>query len=413
MTNDAEKAWEGPLAGVRVLDFTRILAGPFATQILGDLGAEILKLEPPGVGDETRTYAPHHNGESHYFVSINRSKKSIVIDLKTPEGVEIVRELVRDVDVVVENFRPGVLDRLGLGYEELSAINPRLIYCAISGFGMTGPLRDKPSFDIVTQALTGAMSVNGRVGESPVKLGLPLGDMVGGVFGPIAILSALHERETTGRGRLIDISLYDGLMGMLGYLPQLYFFTGEEPVPRGSGHPHVVPYGAFDASDGSILIACLTQSFWMKFANAIGRPDIAEAADYATMADRVRNREVLEPLIGTIIATRTVAEWTAILEAADVPNAPVLSVGAALAHDHARARAMVETVDHRACGPLPVVGRPVKFPGMRQGPLEPPPMLGEHTHHVLREVLGYSDEHLATLARAGAIPASASDIPQE
>src|SRR5205823_4034611 len=230
--SNQESGWAGPLQGLRVVDLTRVLAGPFCTQSLGDLGAEVLKVEPPDRGDETRHFPPFIGGESHYFLGINRNKKSLVIDLQKPAGAEILRRLVAKADILVENYRPGVMDRLGLGYDKLSAINPRLIYCAISGFGLSGPLRDKPSFDIVTQALTGALSINGERGHMPVKLGIPLGDMVGGVFGPIAILAALHERSLTGRGRLIDISLYDGLIGMLGYFAQLAFITGEDPPPN-------------------------------------------------------------------------------------------------------------------------------------------------------------------------------------
>jgi len=208
--------WAGPLAGIRVIDLTRVLAGPFATQSLGDLGAEVLKIEPPGGGDETRRFPPFLDGEGHYFLGVNRNKQSLVVDLQQEQGKEILRRLVAQSDILVENYRPGVMDRLGLGYAALAEINPGLIYCAISGFGLSGPLRDKPSFDIVTQALSGALSINGERGGMPIKLAIPLGDMVGGVFGPMAILAALHERNGTGKGRLIDISLHDGLIGMLG-----------------------------------------------------------------------------------------------------------------------------------------------------------------------------------------------------
>ena len=219
--------WGGPLEGLRVLDLTRVLAGPYATQSLGDLGAEVIKVEPPN-GDDTRKFPPFAGQESHYFLALNRNKKSLVIDLKQEAGKDLMCRLAAKSDILIENYRPGVMDKLGLGYEALCAINPRLIYCSISGFGQTGPLRDKPSFDIVTQAMSGALSINGEKGRPPVKLGLPIGDMVGGVYGPIAILAALHERSLTGRGRLIDISLHDGLIGMLGYLAQLSFVTGED-----------------------------------------------------------------------------------------------------------------------------------------------------------------------------------------
>src|ERR1700680_4765301 len=333
--------WAGPLQGLRVVDLTRVLAGPFATQNLGDLGAEIFKIEPPGGGDETRRFPPFLGGESHYFLGINRNKKSLVIDLQQAAGADILRRLVARADILVENYRPGVMDRLGLGYAPLAALNPPLIYCAISGFGLSGPLRDKPSFDIVTQALSGALSINGERGHLPVKLGIPLGDMVGGIFGPMAILAALHERARTGRGRLIDISLYDGLIGMLGYFAQLAFITGEDPPPMGSSHPNIVPYGSFPAADGSIIIAVLSESFWGKLCDALERPDLAQDPRFATPTLRRDRRDEIDRLIAEVTRTRTVAEWETRLAAADVPYAPVLGVTAALAHPHAQAREMV------------------------------------------------------------------------
>lgn len=395
--------WQGPLAGLRVLDLTRVLAGPLATQFLGDLGAGILKIEPPGKGDETRGFAPFIGGESHYFLGLNRGKRSLALDLRKPEGAEILRALVATADVLIENFRPGVMQRLGLGPEVLMALNPRLIYCAISGFGQTGPLRDRPSFDIVTQALTGVMSVNGEQGQAPVKLGLPIGDMSGAIFGAIAILSALHERAATGRGRLIDVSLHDGTLSLLGYLSQLAFLTGQDPVPMGSAHPSVVPYGSFPASDGAVVIACLADRFWPKLCAALGCPALGEDPRYATMAARREHRGEIEPRIAAITATRSVAEWQDILDAHDVPNAPVLGVNAALAHPHTAARGMVAEVEHPTAGRLRVLGRPIKFPGAPQAPLEPPPLLGQHTEAILRDELGLSEARIEALRRCGAI----------
>ena len=395
--------WTGPLAGVRVLDFTRILAGPFATQILGDLGAEILKIEPPGVGDETRTFAPHCAGESHYFVAVNRNKKSLVIDLRTEAGMQIVCDLLPTVDVVVENFRPGVLARLGLPWEKMHEINPRLVYCAISGFGLTGPLSDKPSFDIITQALTGALSVNGEAGRDPVKLGLPMGDLVGGIFGAIGTLAALNERSSTGLGRMVDVSLYDGLMGLLGYLPQLAFFNGRDPVPAGTSHPNIVPYGSFHTADGVILIACLTQAFWVKLAQAIGQPGLAEDARFRTMEERRANRESVNEIVGAALRKLSTAHWQRVLEEEDVPHAPVLGMTEALQHPHAVARDMVVHAEHSTLGRIPMVGRPIKFPGEEQVPLAAPPLLAQHTAAVLRDELHYSDERIAELRVQGVI----------
>jgi crotonobetainyl-CoA:carnitine CoA-transferase CaiB-like acyl-CoA transferase len=403
LTDSEHGDWAGPLDGIKVIDLTRVLAGPFATQSLGDLGAEILKIEPPGRGDETRHFPPFLGGESHYFLGVNRNKKSLVIDLQREEGKEILRRLVATADILVENYRPGVMDRLGLGYAALAEINPRLIYCAISGFGLSGPLRDKPSFDIVTQALSGALSINGERGHMPVKLGIPLGDMVGGVFGPMAILAALHERTRTGKGRLIDISLYDGLIGMLGYFAQLAFITGNDPPPMGSSHPNIVPYGSFPASDGSIIIAVLSESFWGKLCEALERPDLAADPRFANPTGRRDHRDELDQTIAEITRTRSVAEWEKRLAEADVPHAPVLGVTAALAHPHAQARDMVVTADHAAIGPIRVVGRPVKFPGAAQPPITAPPSFGQHTAAVLRDDLGYSTAEIERLRDIGVI----------
>jgi crotonobetainyl-CoA:carnitine CoA-transferase CaiB-like acyl-CoA transferase len=295
------------------------------------------------------------------------------------------------------------MDRLGLGWEAMSQVNPRLVYCAVSGFGLSGPLRDKPSFDIVTQAMAGVLSVNGEAGATPVKLGVPLGDMVGGIFGSVGVLAAIHERQTTGRGRLVDIGLHDGTLGMLGYLAQRYFFTGEDPRPVGTGHPSIVPYGAFPASDGQVIVACLTQVFWSRLCTALERPELIDDARFATNAARVERRAEVDALIAEAMRGRTVADWVERLTRHDVPNAPVLGVGAALEHPQSRAREMVVEAQHPRLGPIRMVGRPVKFPGSPQAPLAPPPMLGEHTVQVLRERLGLDESTLEALRRDGVI----------
>lgn len=400
---DGDTVWPGPLAGIRVLDFTRVLAGPSASLALADLGAEVIKIEPPGTGDETRTFPPMREGESHYFLSVNRGKKSIVIDLKTEAGVTLARDLAARCDILVENYRPGVMDRLGLGYDVLSALNPRLIYCAISGFGMTGPLRDRPSFDIVLQAMSGALSVNGEPGSLPTKLGIPLGDLVGGINGPMGILAALYERSVTGRGRLIDISLMDGLIGMLGYLAQLAFFTGEDPRPQGSQHPNLVPYGIFPAKDGSIVIACLTNGFWGRICTALDMPEFIGDPRFDTLEKRRDNREAVNALLSAFTRERTVDALAALLAEHQVPHAPILGVKDALSQPQAVAREMVVETDHALLGKIPIVNRSIKFPGDQQPVPDAPPVLGQHTDEILEAMLGLTPAQIEALRASGAI----------
>jgi len=396
--------WPGPLAGVRVLDFTRVLAGPAASLALVDLGAEVIKIEPPGGGDETRGFPPTRDGESHYFLAVNRGKQSVVLDLKSPEGVALAKDLAAKCDIVIENYRPGVMDRLGLGYEALRAVNPGLIYCAISGYGQTGPLRDRPSFDIVLQAMSGALSMNGEAQGLPTKLGIPLGDLVGGINGPIAILAALHERHATGQGRYIDVSLMDGLLGMLGYIAQLAFFTGHDPERQGSQHPNLVPYGIFPArDDGSIVIACLTPGFWDRICTSIGRPELTGDPRYDTLEKRRDARDEVNAIVSDFTSRHTVDELVALFTAHEVPHAPILGVTEALTQPQAQARGMVVEVDHTALGRIPIVNRPFRFGDAEQPAPAAPPVLGEQTDAVLARVLGLSDERIAQLRAAGVV----------
>ncbi|PNU03826.1 CaiB/BaiF CoA transferase family protein [Novosphingobium guangzhouense] len=396
-------AWPGPLSGVRVIDFTRVLAGPAASLALADLGAEVFKIEPPGTGDETRTFPPIRDGESHYYLAVNRGKKSLVVDLKTPEGMALVKDLAARCDVLVENYRPGVMERLGLGWDELHAINPRLIYCSISGYGQTGPLKDRPSFDIVLQAMSGALSMNGEAGGLPTKLGIPLGDLVGGINGPIGILSALYERERTGLGRHIDVSLMDGLMGMLGYIAQLAFFTGSDPQRIGSQHPNLVPYGIFPAQEGSIVVACLTAGFWARICRAIGRPELCEDPRYDTLEKRRDARDEVNAIVADFTTRRTVEALVEIFTEHEVPHAPILGVTEALAQPQAQARDMVVETEHAALGTIPIVNRPIRFTGAQQPVPDAPPVLGQHTDAILGDVLDLSPERIAVLRAAGIV----------
>ncbi|MFT4025232.1 MAG: CoA transferase [Novosphingobium sp.] len=407
MTESTIPPYPGPLAGVRVLDFTRVLAGPAASLALADLGAEVIKIEPPGSGDETRTFPPIRDDESHYFLSVNRGKKSIVIDLKSSKGIQLAKDLAAKCDIVVENYRPGVMDRLGLGYAALSVNNPGLIYCAISGYGQTGPLKDNPAFDIVLQAMSGALSMNGEAHGLPTKLGIPLGDLVGGINGPIGVLAALYERERTGKGRFIDVSLMDGLIGMLGYIAQLAFFTGQDPQRQGSQHPNLVPYGIFPARDvngeegGSIVVACLTPGFWGRICKSIGREELTHDPRYDTLEKRRDARLEVNEIVSDFTRRHTVDELVAIFTAFEVPHAPILGVTEALSQPQAKHRRMVVEVEHETLGAIPIVNRPVTFDG--QALPEAPPVLGQHTDAILGGILDLTAEQIEALRAAKVI----------
>jgi crotonobetainyl-CoA:carnitine CoA-transferase CaiB-like acyl-CoA transferase len=386
-----------------VLDFSRVLAGPAASMALADLGAEIIKVEPPGIGDDTRGFPPFSDGHSVYFLGINRGKKSIVIDLKSVDGITLARDLATKCDILIENYRPSVMDNLGLGYNALSTINPRLIYCAISGFGMTGPLRDDPSFDIVTQALSGAFSVNGERDRAPTRLGIPFGDLIGGVNGPIGILAALYERSVTGRGRLIDVSLLDGLIGMLAYMPQVALMTGENPRPQGNPHPTLVPYGVYPARDGLMVIACLSNGFWANLCRALGIEECIDDPRFATIDQRRVHRDAVEKLVAERTCEWSFSELDEKLTRHEVPHAPILGVFDALRQPQAVAREMVVHTEHKALGTIPILNRPIKFPGAPQPIPTAPPLLGEHTAEILGEILGLDDAAIAALRASKAV----------
>lgn len=392
----------GPLAGVKVLDLSRVLAGPFASMILADLGAEIIKVEEIDGGDQTRTIPPFVNGESHYYLAINRNKRSIAVDLKSPEGRDLVLKLAARSDAVLENFRPGVMDRLGLSCEALEKANPRLVICSISGFGQTGPMRETASFDLVSQAMSGVMSINGEPDGPPTKMGIPMGDVGGGLWAAIGILAGLQKRNASGRGSRIDISLLEGLMGMLGYLGQLYLTTGESPGRVGSGHHSIVPYGRFPVKDGFIVIALHVGAFWRKFCVAIGREDLVTNPRYRTTADRRQNREELEALVIEILKTKTAAEWHRILADADIPHGPVNDIGQAIHQDVIRERGMLRTVHHPQAGDVQLLGSPLCFDGFDARRYRASPLLGEHTKDVLAS-LGYGAADIDQLIGKGVV----------
>ncbi len=388
-----------PLEDVKVLDFTRVMAGPFATMLLGDLGADVIKIEPPG-GDDTRSWGPPWIGrDSAYFMSTNRNKRSIIIDLKNPRSREVVERLVKRADVVLENFRPGVAEELGISYDKLSRINPRIIYCSISGFGQSGPYRDRPGYDLVALAMSGLMSITGEANRPPVKFGVPIADLTTALFAVISILSALYWREKTGKGQYIDMAILDVQILLLSHQAFNYFATGEEPKRMGSAHPNIVPYQAFETSDGYIVITVGSEKLWEKFCRAVERTDFLDNPKFRTNADRVVNREELVEELSRMFRSKPTSFWLEVLEKAGVPAAPVLTVGQALNNEHVRYRGMVVEIEHQEAGLIKMLGTPFKLSETPGRVRAPPPIRGQHTYEILKE-LGFTDEEIRELMDA-------------
>ena len=391
----------GPLEGVVILDLTRVLSGPYATMLLGDLGATVIKVEDPRTGDTTRHSAPFQAGASHYFLTLNRNKKSLALDIKTPRGLEIVKSLCRRADVLVENFRPGKLAQLGLDAETLRATNPALIVCSISGFGQNGPLRDRIAYDVIAQAMSGVLSTNGEPDGPPVRLSLPVADCAAGLFADIGILAALLARDRGREVRSIDIGLFDGLISMLGYMTTLYSMNGQTAPRVGSRHQSVVPYGTFATNDGWLALAVFSSKFWMKFCKAVEREDLASDERFKRTRDRMQNRGALEAEIEAIMLTRSTAQWDEMLQRADVPASAILTVPQALDHPQTAARGMFPEISHPAYGTFRVAGPPLKMGGKNVDHPTAPPLLGEDTADVLRVFAQLSDDEIAALVRDG------------
>jgi crotonobetainyl-CoA:carnitine CoA-transferase CaiB-like acyl-CoA transferase len=394
--------------GVRVLDLSRMLAGPYGSMLLADLGAEVIKVEEPEGGDPMRSMGPPFlpDGESAYFLAINRNKKSMALDLTKPEGRRVFLDLVRVADVVWENFRPGVLAKLDCGYPVLAETNPRVILCSISAYGQEGPYRDWPAFDLALQAMGGGMSITGESGGRPVRMGLPIGDLAGGMFGAFAVAGALFRRARTGLGACIVLALLDAQVSMLTYIAQYFWADGRVPGPMGSGHTSVVPYQALTTVDGCLIVAVFAEKFWAGFCRAVEHPEWETDPRFATNRDRVAHRAALVPLVELAFATRTTQEWLARLQAAGVPAAPILTVDRVLLDAQVRHRQMVVEMAHPTCGPTPSLGTPIKVDGALGLEVGPSPVLGEHTEALLRDLLEYPDARIAQLRQAGAIAGS-------
>lgn len=391
------------LAGIRVLDLSRILSGPMATMVLADLGADVVKVEDTKDGDDTRQWGPPFQGdEAAYFLAANRNKRGVSVDLKTDQGREFVLRLADSADVVVENFRPGTADRLGLGYQDLSSRNPRLVYASISGYGQTGPWAARPGYDAIAQAQSGMMSITGAPGGPPMRPGVATADIGAGMWATIGILAALFARQTTGRGQHLDVSLLDGQLAWLTYVAGGYFATDATPGPHGSAHPTIVPYQALATRDGYLMVAAGNDKLFQRLAEVLGAAWLAAEPRFATNPDRVRNREQLIPLLEAELSRRSSSDWAQLLDAAGVPCSPISTVDEALASPQAAAREMVTELDHPTVGRLRTIGSPLKLSGTPTRIRTAPPVLGQHTDEVLAET-GYSPAEIAELHATGAV----------
>ena len=392
-----------PLADVVVLDFTHVIAGPFAAMALGDLGATVLKIETPGRGDTARGTPPHDEGTSHFFAAVNRNKYSIALNLKKPEGRALLEKLVTKADVVLHNFRPGVMEGLGLGYDDLTRIKADLIYCAISGFGQDGPLRDKPAFDGVIQAMAGLMSLTGEAGRAPVRAGLSVGDYIPGLYAAMSIIVALRDRDRTGDGQYIDVSNFDCLFNIMGYYIPYYELTGKVPERNGGAHPTVVPMGGFPTADGYIVVAAFNQGFWRNLCKALGKHEWLEDPRFERLSTRAKHSQVLFEELSNALRQKSTAEWERIFEEFDVPSGPVLDVADLIDHPQVKHRNLLgKTGRGRMSAPM----RPVKYKTFDQEVRLAPPDLGEDTVSILRKfgcLPEGADDEVAKLVQGGVI----------
>lgn len=393
---------EGPLSGVRILDLPRAMAGPFCTQLLGDLGAEVIKVKSPHGGDESRYWGPFWNGISCYYLSVNRNKRSIVIDLKSEAGLKIALKLAQRCDVLIENFRPGTMDRLGLGYETLSQLNPALVHCSLSGFGPDGPRAQEPAYDLLMQGFSGLMSLTGFPDGTPVRAGLPVTDLTTAMFAAFAIVSALYRRRDDGVGQKVETSLLEGQVSWLSYYVVGYFASGVVPQGMGSAHHSLAPYRAYEAEDGHFVLAVGNDVQWQRLCGALEASDLAEDPRFATNKKRIENRDALDSALGAVFGAYSIAELSQRLTEVGVPCGPINSVDDVVTDRQVQHMEMVQSLRHPDIPDLRVCGVPIAFSRTPGGIRTPPPGPGEDTDQVLRE-LGCSDDVIAELRASGAV----------
>lgn len=400
----------GLLDGVRVIDLTRVLAGPYCTMMLGDLGADVIKIEAPGLGDDTRQWGPPftqtadgRRGEAAYFLAANRNKRSMTLNLKTDKGLEILKGLIRQGDVLVENFRTGTLAKWGLDYETLQQLRPGLIVCTITGYGTTGPYKDRAGYDFMVQAMGGFMSVTGPAAGEPVRAGIAIADLATGMFACNAILAALFARQRTGQGQLIDMALLDSQVALMSYVASNYLVSGELPGRYGNGHPNIVPYQEFRARDQYFAFACGNDGQWRKFCTAVNHPEWIDDDRFATNAARLTHRAEVIEMLNTLFATRDAADWMALCDEIGIPNGPINNMAQVFAHEQVIARQLRQDVPHPTAGSVPLVASPLQIPTSPTTVRYPPPLLGEHTEEILGSLLGYDATAVTTLRNEGVI----------
>jgi crotonobetainyl-CoA:carnitine CoA-transferase CaiB-like acyl-CoA transferase len=392
-----------PLKGIRVLDLTRVLAGPYCAMLLGDMGAEVIKVEEPGKGDDTRGWPPFAGGESTYFMSVNRNKKSITLNLKAPEGRELLEKLAKKSDVLLENFRTGTMEKLGLGYARLGKLNPRLVYCAISGFGESGSEAHRGGYDLIVQAESGVMDLTGFPDGPPVKVGNSIADLVAGMSGAHGVTLALLARQRTRRGQKVEVAMLDVMASLLTYQAGMYLNAGRTPARRGNEHPSIVPYEVFKAADGYLALGVANNSLWERCCAALERPDLAKDPRYATEAARVEHRATLVPLLNEVLGARPAEEWMKRLEAVGVPAGRIRTVPEVCESEHLRARGMLVALPHRKAGTVRMMGVPIRLHGTPGKARTAAPVLGADTDAVLTRVLGLRRAEVQRLRAAGVL----------
>jgi len=393
----------GPLKGLKVLDMTRVLAGPYCTMLMADLGADVIKVEMPGTGDDSRHFGPYQNGESAYFMSLNRNKRSMTLNLKHEDGKKLLKELVKKVDVLVENFRPGTMEKLGLGYDVLKEINPKLIYAASSGFGHSGPYSKKPAYDGVVQAMGGIMSITGAKDGEPTRVGPSIGDIAAGLFTTIGILAALTHRNESGKGQKVDVAMLDCQVAMLENAIARYVVTKEIPKPMGNRHTSIVPFEPFDSKDSKIVVAVGNDGIWKRFCAVTGLDALVDDPRFSTNPERNNNYDTLRPLLADKLKEKTTDEWSVLFDEAGVPNGPINYVDKVLENEQVLARDMIVEVDHPKAGKLKMPGVAIKLSKTPGGIRTAAPLLGEHTEALLKELFDYTDDEIKELAESGVL----------